>query len=73
MKDLGLPGYLALRVGGVAGERSNIRARVKPAWFFDGTFGTSFDVLYRNFTHGSSRVDNCGLGKWQVFTSFIMK
>ena len=73
MRDLGLPCYLGLRAGGVVGEQSNIRARVKPAWFFGGTFGTSFDVLYRNLTHGSSRVDNYGLGKWQVFTSFIMK
>ena len=31
---------------------------MRPARFFDGAFGTSFDVLYQNFTYGSSRVDN---------------
>ena len=40
------------------GGRSSRRARVKSVWFFDGAFGTSFDVLYRNFPDGSSWVDN---------------
>ena len=41
------------RGGGVVGwwgGRSSRRARVKAVRFLDGTFGTFFDILYKNFT-----------------------